>query len=139
MEKSKVIKGVCIKKIALDYYGKEDRNWGVEIGKEYDILIINLRIIEGNHSAMVIYADRINDFRPSGFVPMELFEIDLDNISEIYHILTNPDNETTIEIEALSDKQLKPVHDAFWEVLFSDEEEVNKVYFEILDRIGIVR
>ncbi|WP_165366160.1 hypothetical protein [Brumimicrobium glaciale] len=136
MGDSKIIKGICIKTNALDYFGNEDGKWFLEVGKEYEFLSIRSGIKEGNHATMVVYADKINDYRPSGLEPIELFEIDLDNISEIYHTITNSDNETIIEIEALSDKHLNPIHDAFWEVLFNEDEKVNKVYFEILDRLG---
>ncbi|RFC54051.1 hypothetical protein [Brumimicrobium aurantiacum] len=113
MEKLKTIKAICVKTNALDYFGEEDRNWNVEIEKEYDILTIKSEIKEGNHSMMVIYADPINDFRPSGFVPMELFEIDFDQLPETYHQITNADDETIIEISALSEVGLKLIHDAF--------------------------
>lgn len=136
MEKLRIIKGVCIKKTALDYYGNEDRDWAVEIGKEYEFLVIKLENTEGNHSGMVIYADPINDYRPSGFVPMELFEIDLTVIPEIYQKGTNADSETVIEIKALTDEQLNPIHESFWEELYNDDKKVSKIYFEILEKLG---
>jgi hypothetical protein len=135
--KSKAIRGKCVKKTALDYYDKKDRNWDVEIGKEYEFLIINLGLEKGNHSALVNYVDRTNYFQPSGFVPMELFDIDLTNIYEFYHKVCNEKNEPTIEIEDFSKKKYNPTQYSFWEDFYDDDEKAVNTYFDTIKKIGI--
>ncbi len=135
--KSNAIRGKCVKKIALDYYDKTARNWDVEIGKEYEFLIINLGLERGNHSALVNYVDRTNYFQPSGFVPMELFEIDLTTISDFYHKIRDEKNETKIEIEALSRQKYKPTKYSFWEDFYDDDEKAVNTYFDIIEKMGI--
>ncbi|MBE9488808.1 MAG: hypothetical protein IMY67_00820 [Bacteroidetes bacterium] len=135
--KSKAIKGKCLKKEALDYYDKKNRNWDVEVGKEYEFLIINTGIQKGNHPALVNYVDRTNYFQPSGFIPMELFEIDLDNISEFYHKVSNTKSQTRIELEAFSDKQYKPTQYSFWEDFYNDDDKAVNTYFDTIDKLGI--
>jgi hypothetical protein len=135
--KSKAIKGKCVKKTALDYYDKKYRNWDVEIGKEYEFLIINLGLEKGNHSELVNFVDRTNYFQPSGFVPMELFVIDLSNISDFYHKVFDEKNETTIEIEAFSKKKYKPTQYSFWEDFYDDDEKAVNTYFDIIEKMGI--
>lgn len=135
--KSKVIKGKCVKKSALDYYDKRYRNWDVEIGKEYEFLIINLGIEKGNHSDLVNYVDRNNYFQPSGFVPMELFEIDLTKISQLYHIVYDEKNKKIIEIEAFSNKKYKPTQHSFWEDFYDNDAKAVSKYYEIIEKIGI--
>jgi hypothetical protein len=135
--KSKAIKGKCIKKISLDYYDKKDRDWDVEIGKEYEFLIVNLGIERGNHSALVNYVDRTNYFQPSGFIPMELFDIDLTSLSEFYHRVSNEKKETILEIEAFSDKKYKPTEYSFWEDFYDDDEKAVNTYFDTIEKIGI--
>ena len=134
--KSKAIRGKCVKRISLDYYDKKDRNWDVEIGQEYEFIIINLGIEKGNHSAMVNYVDRTNYFQPSGFIPMDLFDIDLTNISEFYHKVSSK-KETTIEIKAFSDKNYKPTKYSFWEDFYDDEEKAVNTYFDTIEKMGI--
>jgi hypothetical protein len=135
--KSNAIRGKCVKKIALDYYDKTDRNWDVEIGKEYEFLIINLGLENGNHSALVNYVDRTNYFQPSGFIPMELFEIDLTAIPDFYHKVRVEKNETTIEIEVFSKKIYKPTKYSFWEDFYDDEEKAVNTYFDTIEKMGI--
>lgn len=135
--KSKAITGKCVKNIALDYYDKRDRNWNVEIGKEYEFLIINLGIESGNHSVLVNYVDRTNYFQPSGFIPMELFEMDLTNISEFYHEVSGKKNETLIEIEAFSEKKYRPTKFSFWEDFYDDDQKAVNTYFETIEKMGI--
>lgn len=135
--KSNAIRGKCVKKIAFDYYDKKDRNWDVEIGKEYEFLIINLGLEKGNHSALVNYVDRTNYFQPSGFVPMELFEIDLTTIPDFYHKVRDEKNETTIEIEAFSNKKYKPTIYSFWEDFYDDDEKAVNTYFDTIEKMGI--
>jgi len=135
--KSKAIFGKCIKKKALDYYEKTNRNWNVDIGKEYEFLIINSGIKKGNHSALVQYVDRTNSLQPSGFIPMELFDIDLDNISEFYHKVSNVKKESTIEIKAFSKKQYEPNQYSFWEDYYNDDEKAMNTYFETLEKMEI--
>jgi hypothetical protein len=121
--KSKVIRGKCLKNEALDYYEKKTRNWEVEIGKEYEFLIVNSGIQNGNHNQLVNYVDRTNHFQPSGFVPMELFEIDLANLSEFYHKVITPENELTIELIAFSKSNYSPSQYSFWEDFYADDEK----------------
>ena len=135
--KSKAIIGKCIKKTALDYYEKIERDWNVEIGKEYEFLIVNLGIDKGNHSSLVNYVDRTNSLKPSGFVPMELFEIDLNNISEFYNKVVNEKKETTIEIKAFSEKHYKPNEFSFWEDYYNDERKAMNRYLETLEKMEI--
>ena len=135
--KSKAIIGKCVKKFALDYYEKTDRDWDVKVGKEYEFLIVNLGVKKGNHSALVSYVDKTNYFLPSGFVPMELFDIDLDNISEFYHKVSNSENETTIEIKAFSKKEYIPNQYSFWEDFYNDEKKAVDTYKETLEKMEI--
>ena len=135
--KSNAIRGKCVKKITLDYYDKKDRNWDVEIGEEYEFLVINLDLERGNHSALVKYVDRTNYFQPSGFVPMELFEIDLTTIPACYHKVLDENNETTIEIEAFSKVKYKPTQYSFWEDFYDDDEKAVNTYFDTIENMGI--
>ena len=135
--KSKAIKGRCIKQIALDYYGKKERDWDVEIGKEYEFIIINLGIERGNHSALVQYIDRTNNFQLSGFIPMELFDLDLTKIPEFYHKVSNSKNEIIIGIEAFSDKWYQANQYSFWEDYYNDDEKAVNTYFETLEKMEI--
>lgn len=137
LKNSNAIKGKCIKQTALDYGGVETRDWGVKIGKEYEFLIIQTGIQNGNHSSLVNYVDKENDFRPSGFIPMELFEINLDQVSNFYHKLTNELNETTIEIKAFSKIEYQPRQCSFWEDLYDDHEKAIVTYYDTLNKIGI--
>lgn len=133
----KPIKGHCIKKFARDYYEEKERKWDVVIGKEYEFIIINSGLTRGNHSALVNYVDRTNDFQPSGFIPMELFDIDLKTISEIYQKVVNTSNETTIEIKAFSGKHYKPTQYSFWEDFYNDDEKAVKVFNDTIRKLGI--
>ena len=135
--KSRAIRGTCIKEVALDYYARENRNWDVEIGRQYEFLIINLGIKDGNHLGLVKYVDRANYFQPSGFVPMELFDIDLANISEFYHRVTESSRESTTELKAFSKEYYKPVRYSFWEDFYDDEDKAVTTYFDIIEKLGI--
>ncbi len=135
--KSKAIIGKCIKNVALNYHEKTERNWNVEIGKEYEFLIVNSGIEKGNHSALVNYVDKTNSFKPSGFIPMELFEIDLTNISDFYHQVSNAGKGTTIEIKAFSEKQYIPNEYSFWEDYYNDEKKAVDTYLETLEKMEI--
>jgi hypothetical protein len=135
--KSNIIRGLCIKNEALNYNGKNSRDWDVEIGKEYEFLIINTGIQEGNHFGLSNYVDRTNYFQPSGFVPMELFDTDLSRIPPAYHKVLNAKNETTIELKAFSDLNYKATKYSFWEDFYNDDEKAVNTYFETLERLGI--
>ncbi|QNR25151.1 hypothetical protein [Croceimicrobium hydrocarbonivorans] len=135
--KSGLIRGICVKQTALDYYAKENRDWKVEIGKNYNFLTIQLGIKRGNHSALLKYIDSSNFFQPSGFVPMELFELDLTNIPDSYSRVLNEENETTIELEAFSYTKYEATQYSFWEDFYNDDPKALKTYFETLEKFGI--
>jgi hypothetical protein len=135
--KSNAIRGKCIKKIALDFFGKKDRNWDVKIGQEYEFLVINLELEKDTHSAWVKYVDRTNNLLPSTMVPLELFEIDLTRIPRFYHKVQDEKNKITIEIEVLSKKKYNPTRYSFWEDFYNDDEKAVNTYFDTLEKIGI--
>jgi hypothetical protein len=107
-KREKSLKGVCLKREAINYSGTEIRKWDVEIGKQYEFIILSTELKKGNHSGLVEYVDRKHYFRPSGFVPMELFDIDLKNLSELYHKIKNENEEVTIEPVSWSKNNYNP-------------------------------
>lgn len=134
IRKSKAIRGKCIKKSTRSDFGQK---WDVEVGKEYEFLIINLGLERDNHSACVNYVDRTNYFQPSGFVPMELFEINLTNIPDSYQQVLNEKNETIIELRALSKRIYNPTQYSFWEDFYDDDEKAVNTYFDTIEELGI--
>ena len=129
--------GTCITNRALDYYESKNRDWDLKVGGNYAILeIINSSKKNSNHVQYVRYVDRDNDLYPSGFVPKELFEIDLSQISDLYLI---HDTEKGIEIEPKdwSEGIYKPSKYSFWEDFYDDEVKAINTYYETLARLGI--
>jgi len=135
-EKEKMIKGVCIKNEALNYGGKDIRNWDVTVGETYEFLIINTGLKKGNHFALANYSDRENNFRPSGYIPMELFDIELNNISDLYHRIVNAKKEMTIEPKSWSEKVYVPII-SFWEDFYDDVENAVNTYYDTIEKLGI--
>jgi hypothetical protein len=136
-KRNKAIKGVCIKNSALNYDGDKKRKWNVEIGKEYEFIIINTGLKNYNHSSLVNYIDKEYDFNPSGFIPMELFKINLDEIPEQYYSRENEQKEITIEPIDWSKKQYTPTQYSFWEDFYDDEEKAVKTYHETIKKLGV--
>ena len=132
------IKGVCVKSECLDYSEPNIRDWEVEVGKEYEFLIVDFDIIQGNHSKFVNYFDRLNDYKPSGFVPMELFDIDLTNISEYYDQKITSKDILTIEPHSFTKSKYSPIEFSFWEDYYEDVERALKAYQITLKELGIV-
>jgi len=135
--REKAIKGICIKTNAWNPWGNEMREWELEVGKEYEFIIISKGIKNKKYSPTVNYIDRQDYFRPSGFVPAELFEIDLKNISDFYHIIETKECEQLIELKDLSDKYYMPVRYSFGEDFYDDEEKAVNLYYDTINKIGI--
>jgi hypothetical protein len=133
----KAIKGLCIKTNAWNPWGNEMRDWEVEVGKEYEFIIISKGMKNKKYPPTVNYIDRQYYFRPSGFVPAELFEIDLKNISDFYHIIETKDCEQLIELKDLSDRYYKPVKYSFWEDFYDDDDKAVDLYYDTINKIGI--
>ncbi|NPV51640.1 MAG: hypothetical protein HPY60_10675 [Candidatus Methanofastidiosum sp.] len=136
-KREKAIKGMCIKNTALDYDGISIRDWEVEVGRQYEFIFIRLNLKNKNHSSYVNYVDRENDFSPSGFVPMELFDIDLNTISDLYQKSENKDAEIIIEPFEWTKTKYKPTRYSFWEDFYDDDEKAIKTYFETINKLGI--
>ena len=135
--REKAIKGVCIKTNAWSPWGNKMRDWELEVGKEYEFIIISKGKKNKKYPPTVNYVDRENNFRPSGFIPAELFEIDLKSISDFYHIIETKESEELIELKDLSDKYYKPVIYSFWEDFYDDEDKAVNIYYDTIDKIGI--
>jgi len=136
--RSRVIKGICVKSEALDYRGDELRNWDVEVGKEYEFLSIHSDSFSPNHPVLVNYVNRDCYFRPSGFVPMELFDLSLDEIPEPYHKILDGENQIKIELKAFSEECYQSTTGySFWVDFHDDEEHAIDLYFETIKDLGI--
>lgn len=131
------ITGKCIKKEALNYDGKSIRTWDVEIGKEYSFISITLNKSDKVHSAYVNYADENYDYRPSGYVPMDLFKIDLNNISNLYLKEETENQEIQIEPKEWTERYYKPNNYSFWEDYYDDEEKAMSTYEQTILQLGI--
>jgi hypothetical protein len=135
--REKAIKGKCVKTKAWNPWGNEMRDWELEVGKEYEFIIISKGMKNKKYPPTVNYIDREDYFRPSGFIPAELFEIDLENISDFYHIIETDECEQLIELKDLADKFYKPVNYSFWEDFYDDEDKAVNLYYDTIDRLGI--
>ena len=133
----KAIIGKCINEEAPNYEGSELRKWGVVLGKTYQFLSIKDGSTEGNRS-YVNFIDPENDFYPSGFVPMELFEINLEVISEVYDQNRDEKGTTLIEIADFSVRNFIPRHYSFWEDFYDDDVKAVAAYFEVVKKLGII-
>jgi hypothetical protein len=136
-KRNKAIKGVCIKNCSLDYYGDKKRKWNVEIGKEYEFIIINIGLKNYNHSSLVNYIDKEYDFNPSGFIPMELFKINLDEIPKQYYSKKNEHKEITIEPIDWSKKQYTPTQYSFWEDFYNGDQKAINTYYKTIEKLGV--
>lgn len=137
-ENERMIKGKCIKNEALNYEGDEKIDWGLEIGKTYDILVVieESKTFE-NHKSLVIFVDKDEYFIPSGYVPMELFEIDESRVLEYYKKDVNEDGELVTEPTDWSKEVYKATQNSFWEDYYENEEKAVDIYFSTLEKLGI--
>lgn len=133
-----MIKGKCIKRDALDYSDNKMRNWDVEFGKTYDlIVIIEQSSNTKNHFSLVNFVDKDEYFTPSGYLPKELFQIDENTLSEHYHQYENEENEIITEPVDWSDKVYKPNDYSFWEDYYNNDSKAVETYFNTLEKLGI--
>lgn len=135
--RNKAIKGVCIKTNAWNPWGKEMKDWELVVGKEYEFIIISKGVKDKSYPPTVNFVNRDNYFRPSGFFPAELFEIDLEYISDFYHTIETNECEHLIELRDLSDKNYMPVQYSFWEDFYDGEKKAVNLYYDTIDTLGI--
>ena len=132
----KVIKAKCIKTECLNYDGKENRNWELEVGKEYFIIGISVDIKKTFHQiSFQIFDPSYSDTTPY-FIPAELFEINDKAIPEKY-VLTFADNAIQIDPAEFVDKTYAAVEYSFWEDYFDDHEKAVKIFKATIDRLDI--
>lgn len=135
--RNKAIKGVCIKTNAWNPWGNEMKDWQLDVGKEYEFIIVSKGAKDSKYPPTVNYVNRDDYFRPSGFFPAELFEIDLKYISDFYHTIETNECEQLIELKDLSEKHYKPVQYSFWEDFYDDEEKAVNLYYDTIVALGI--
>ena len=138
LKNRKTIKGVCIKNEALGYGGDNIRKYEVEIGKEYEFLIIRTGIKNENHEGYINYINFDNDLMPSGFIPISLFKMEnLDIIPEMYIKTRDSNSENYIEPIKISKSRYIPTEYSFWEDYYNHEKKALKTYVEVLEELGI--
>ena len=137
-KKGRMIRGECIRNKALNHSGNQLIDWDVEIGKTYDIIVLieNSKDSE-NHKSLVNFVDKSDFFNPSGHVPMELFKIEENTISEYYHKYVNERNETVTEPVDWSKEVYVPTHYSFWKDFYNNDKKAEKTYFYTLEKLGI--
>ena len=129
--------GICKTAKALDYYKSETRDWDLQIGKKYEILEVVISSTNtDNHKQYVRYVDRENNLYPSGYVPLELFEIDLQNISDKY-FYREIDELIEIHPKNWNENNYKPEIYSFWEDFYDDEPKAVGTYYDTLEELGI--
>lgn len=129
--------GICKTAKALDYYKSETRDWDLKIGKKYEILEVVISSTNNdNHKQYVRYVDRENNLYPSGYVPLELFEIDLQNISDKY-FYREIDELIEIHPKNWNENTYKPEIYSFWEDFYDDEPKAVGTYYDTLEELGI--
>jgi len=130
--------GICKENCSLHYSEPINRNWDLIVGKKYEIIeIVNKFSEHNNHDQYVRYVNRDFDLNPSGYVPKDLFEIDLSNISDIY-LIEQTNLGTIISPKDWSDKFYKPRSNySFWEDFYNDDKGAIEIYNRTLDQLGI--
>ena len=132
----KVLKATCIKTIGLDYYGKNERNWELKVGKEYYILGIYVDLKKStNQIGFQILDPSYSDTTPY-FIPAELFEIK-DKIVPPNYSLTVADNSLHLDPAEFVDKTYVAVEYSFWEDYFDDHEKAVKIFKSTIERLDI--
>lgn len=131
------IKGTCIKTRAWNPWAKEMQDWDLELNKEYEFLIVSNGMKDDSYSPTVNYVDKSDYFRPSGFIPAELFKIDTTTIPDEYHKIETDQCNELIELKDFSDQYYIPVKYSFWEDFYDDEEKAVDLYYDTIEKIGI--
>jgi len=138
LKKRKVIKGICIKNEALDYVGNAIKKWNVEIGKEYEFIAIRTNILNDNHKGYANYIDREYNFKPSGFLPISLFDFEnLSAFSDVYTTIKERNSEIYIEPYEFTKQKYIPTEYSFWEDFYNDDEKALKTYDKVLEELGV--
>jgi hypothetical protein len=129
--------GICKVTHLLDYNGTKIRDWELKIAEKYEILeILKSSNKNDNHKAYVRYVDRLHDLNPSGLVPKDLFDINLEKVSDLYQI-DNSEDSIQIKPKDWSDQNYHPVIYSFWEDFYDDEPKAVKTYYNTIDKLGI--
>ena len=130
--------GICIKNCSLHYSEPINKDWDLIVGKKYEIIeIVNKWTEYNNHDQYVRYIDRDFDLYPSGYVPKDLFEIDLSNISDIY-LIEQTNLGTIVSPKNWSKKFYKPNSSySFWEDFYNDDKGAIEIYKRTLNQLGI--
>ena len=137
LEKYIPIIGICKTKEALDYYTDNIRDWELEVGLKYEIIeIIKASRKNDNHKQYVRYVERDRDLYPSGLIPMDVFDINLDSISDIY-LVQSFGGLIEIRPKDWSEGIYQPSEYSFWEDFYNDEPKAVKTYYDTITKLGI--
>ncbi len=141
LKKRNTIRGTCVKNEALNYGGKDIREWDLEIGKEYYFLTLRTGIKNCNHKGYVQYinVDK-DDLMPSGLIPISLFRIDdLNDIPDVYVKIRCENGENFIEPKSMRilESEYIPTEYSFWEDYYNDDKKALDTYKAILEELGL--
>lgn len=132
------ITGICLSNSSRDYMGDNIRDWNLKVGDKYEILeIFKSSGSNDNHDYYIRYVDRTNDLDPSGFIPMELFDINLDKISNLYKVAYVDGEIVEILPNDWHSDNYNPSVYSFWEDFYDGESKAVQTYFDTLDKLGI--
>ncbi len=92
-----------------------------------------------NHQSLVNFVNKDELFIPSGYVSMELFEIDKSRTLEYYKKGVNENDELITEPIDWSKEVYQSTQYSFWEDYYENEERAINTYFSTLDKLGIKR
>ena len=132
----KVIKATCVKTKSLDYNGKTERNWELNIGQEYYVLSIQIDIKKTFHQVTFQILDTDCCRRTPYIIPAELFEIKNRVIPQNYVISFDKTILTIDPKEFVNDFYI-PEDYSFWEDYFDGHEKAVKIFNETTKRLDI--
>jgi len=132
----KALKATCIKTTGLDYDGKSERKWELQVGKEYYILGISVDLKKLRHQiTFQIFDPSYSDTTPY-FIPAELFEIN-DKIIPPNYLISVTGNSLQLDPMEFVDKTYVAVEYSFWEDYFNDHEKAVKIFKSTIERLDI--
>jgi len=132
----KVLKATCIKTTGLDYDGKSERNWELQVGKEYYILGISVDLKKSLHQITFQIFDPSYSETTPYLIPAELFEIK-DKIIPPNYSITVAGNSLKLDPMEFVDKSYAAVEYSFWEDYFDDHEKAINIFKSTIERLGI--
>lgn len=132
----KVLKATCIKTVGPDYDGKSERDWELEVGKEYYVLGISINLKEStNQIKFQVFDPSYSETTPY-FIPAELFELK-DKIIPPNYSITVADNSLRLNPAEFVDKSYVAVEYSFWEDYFDNHEKAVRIFKSTMERLGV--